>query len=333
MNKKNKMTVGHYGKKNKKGTKLFIYLFIIGLILIGMVYQVYSVYIHASEYGRVGKLIDINGHTMHLYTSGSSDIPFVFASNIGSPSPYVEMYPLASKLPEETTMAIYDKPGYGWSDVTKASRDIDTITTEIHDLLHNADYPSPFIWVAHSMGSLEALRYAQLYPDEVAGIILIDGASPEFCSKFNNIMVVESFLMNALRNSGTLRLLKNTEPIQKLLSPNDALPQNLKNMNEGITLEKTWNRNIIEEKLKLQSNAKVILESGSIGTIPLRIITSNTNPYGTWQETQANMHSLSSNSSQTFIEGSVNFIEEKDTDAILSVIEELKLSMLKEEEE
>jgi len=332
VSKKNKMTIRRYGRAGKRGTKSFIYLFIISVILLGIVYQIYGVYIHASEYGRVGKLIDINDNNMHLYTSGSSNIPFVFSSNIGASSPYVEMYPLASKLPKETTLAIYDKPGYGWSDITKAPRDIDTITSEIHTLLNTANYPTPFIWVAHATGSLEALRYAQRYPDEVAGIVLIDGSSPEFCSTFNNIMVVESFLTNAIRNTGVLRLLKNTEPAQKLLCSNDALPQNLKNMNEGLTLEKAWNRNMIEEKLKLKSNANIILKAGSIGAIPLRIITSKANLYGTWQETQTRMLSLSSNSSQTYIDKSTSFIEESDTAAILSIIEELELSMQQEEE-
>ncbi|MDF2614764.1 MAG: alpha/beta hydrolase [Clostridia bacterium] len=328
----NKLKLGHYRTKEKKSTKTFIYPLIIGLILLGAVYQIYSVYAHASEYGRIGKLIDVNGHAMHLYTSGSSDIPLVFSSNIGTSTPYADMYPLISNLSSEANAAVYDKPGYGWSDMTKAPRDIDIIASEIHTLLQNANYPLPFIWVAHSMGSLEALRYAQLYPDEVAGIVLIDGASPEFCSEFNNIMVVESFITNALRNIGLLRFFKDTESFQNTLNPNASLPQELKNMNEGITLEKAWNRNMLEEKLKLQSNAKVILEGGNLGDIPLRIITSKSNPYGTWQKTQTKMLDLSSNSSQAFIEGSVNFIEDHDIKTILSVIEELKLSLQPEEE-
>ncbi len=333
MVKNKKMVLGKYGKNQKINKAIFLYLSLIFLFIIGYLYQTFSVYADADQYGRVGKLADINGYNMHLYTSsGKSDLSLVFTSNIGASVPYTEMYPIFSKLPDEFSKAVYDKPGYGWSDLTKEARDIDTIVSEIHEVLHNAEYPFPIIFVAHSMGSLEAIRYAQLYPEEVAGIVLIDGAAPDFCSKFNNIMIVESFLINGIRNVGALRLLSDTEMVQKTLNPNPSLPHELRLLNTGIGLEKIWNRNMIEEKLKLSNNAKVILEHGTLGNIPLRIITSKANPYGSWQASQTNMLSLSTNSLQTYINGSVNVIELSDIDTIIRVIKELAIELQPEEE-
>lgn len=328
MPKNRKLILGNYDKKQARSKKFLIYLFIIILLLAGYFYQMYSIYAYANQYGRVGKLVSVNDRMMHLYTSGSSELPFVFAADIGSAVPYVDLYPLFSNFSSgETGIAVYDKPGYGWSELTQAPRDITTIVSEIHTLLHQSNYSFPALFIAHGMGSLEVLRYAQLYPEDVAGIVLIDGAAPEFCSKFNNIMIIESFLMNGLRNLGILRLFQDTETIQHTFNPNDNLPEQLKFLNTGISLEKFWNKNMIEEKLKLQSNAKVILEQGTLGDIPLRVITSRENPYGTWQATQASLLKLSSNSAQTYIEGSVDFIEERDIDTIIDVIETLKVSL------
>ncbi|MDF2594832.1 MAG: alpha/beta hydrolase [Clostridia bacterium] len=327
MTNSKKMMLGNYPKDLKKNKKIMLYLFIFGLLLLGVFYQLYGIYSHANEYGRTGKLIDVNGVALHLYTSGSSSIPLVFTPTVGAASPYTAAYPLTSQIPETVSIGIYDKPGYGWSDLTKSPRDIDTITAEIHTLLEQANYTTPPILVAHSLGSLEVLRYAQLYPDEVSGIVLIDGAAPEFCSSFNNIMIVESFLTSFLRNTGILRLTRHTDSIQKILNPNPKLPDELKNINQGISLEKLWNRNVIEEKLKMQSNAKIILEGGTLGDIPLRIITSKANPYGNWNKTQSDMLKLSSDSIQLFIDGSVNYIEYEDTAVILDVIEELVTSI------
>lgn len=324
-----KLVVNKYSKPFLKKKKIMIYLVILGILLLGTFYQIYSVYGNADQYGRVGKLINVNNAMMHLYTSlqgETNTIPLVFASNIASSVPYTQMYPLISQL-TDSNIAVYDKFGYGWSDLTHAPRDISTIASEIHSLLHQSEYPLPAIFVAHSMGSLEVLRYAQLYPEDVAGIVLIDGAAPEFCSTFNNIMIIESFLMNFLRNTGGLRLLQNNANLQKILNPNANLPENLQYLNQGITLEKYWNRNMIAEKLKLKGNAKVILEHGTLKDIPLHIITSRANPYGTWQKTQLNMRQLSSNTSQTYIEGSVDFIEEQDLDTIIDVIETLSDSL------
>lgn len=332
MSRNGKMRLGNYRKNQKINKTLFIYLFIGITLLLGFVYQKYSIYHNASRYGRVGELVNANGTGIHLYTSGSSEMPLVFASNIGASAPYVEAAPLIQKLPSETAAVVYDRPGYGWSEVTNAPRDINTIVSEIHTVLKASHYDSPIIFVAHSMGSLEALRYAQLYPEEVAGVVLIDGASPEFCSEFNNIMISESFIMNALRNTGILRLLSHTQGIEKVLNPNTSLPQELQALNKDISLEKLWNKNMIEEKMKLKANSKTILKAGSIGNVPLRIITSKTNPYGNWQDSQKAMLKLSTDSSQTFIEGSASFLEEKDFPAILAVINELKLSLMPEEE-
>ena len=41
-------------------------------------------------------------------------------------------------------------------------------------MLHRAGFKPPFILVGHSFGGLVMRRYALLYPDEVAGVVLID---------------------------------------------------------------------------------------------------------------------------------------------------------------
>ena len=117
-----------------------------------------------------------------------------------------------------------------------------------------------------------------------------------------------------------------------LLCPNLNLPDHLILLSKGINLEKIWNRNIISEKLKVPENAQKILDTGSIGDIPLRIITSEANPYSNWSKSQNTMRSLSTDVSQTKIAGSVDYIENKDVPAILSVIYELMASIHENQE-
>lgn len=328
-----KMVVGTYSRTSKKDKKRLMYLIIACIILSGIIYQIVGIYRNASRLGRVGTLIEVNDVNMHLYTNGTGDIPVVFTSDIGLTTPYVEMQPIHSVIAEKTSIAVYDKPGYGWSGLTGAPRDIDTITEEIHTLLNTAGQTKPFILVAHGMGSLEVLRYAQRYPEDVAGIVLIDGAAPSFCSEFNNIMIVESFLTNMSRNLGLLRLMSGTSSVQNMLNPNNDLPEDLKALNIGIGLEKTWNRNIIAEKLNVPDNAKIILEGGDLGDIPLRVITSEANLYSNWAKTQRSLLALSTNSSQSYIAGSTEYIESQDVENITTVIEELIASIQEAREE
>ena len=50
--------------------------------------------------------------------------------------------------------------------------------TELHDLLAAADVPGPYVLVGHSLGGAFDLLYARTYPDEVAGLVLVDSTLP-----------------------------------------------------------------------------------------------------------------------------------------------------------
>jgi len=327
------MKIKKTSRKKENFKKRLVPLTIIGAIIIGILYQQLAIYYNASNLGRMGRLVDINGVNMHLYETGNSDIPIVFTSNIGSNVPFVDLYPLHNALSINHHVMVYDKPGYGWSDYTSASRDIDTICEEIHALLHSNDIPGdedtylkPFIYVAQGMGALEAIRYAQLYPEDVAGIVFVEGASPSFCADYNNIMIIESFLINATRNIGLLRLLSNSNFVSNSFNDNADLSHDLRELNKGMGLEKNWNRNAIAEKIKLSDNAEVILASlgdKKLGDLPIRVITSEANTYANWNRTQKALLGLSSDSMQYFVKGSESFIETNDVPTILMAIEEL----------
>lgn len=330
MSKNKTIVLGTYNKKKSKSYKGFFYIFLVFILLIGVTYQWYSIFAHANQYGRVGKLVEVNGVNMHLYTGGEGNKTFVLASDIGTAVPYVSLYPLHSELAKIASVAVYDKPGYGWSGLTKAPRDIDSITSEIHALLENSQQSAPYILVGHAMGSLEILRFAQLYPDEVEGIVLIDGASPAFSKDFNNIMIVDSFLVNLSRNTGLLRLGNRSGKFQNTISVSTSLSEDLQAVNAGLALEKIWNRNALLEKLNLNKNGEIVFNHGALGDIPLYIITSKANPYNSWNKSQTELLKLSTQSFQSYIQGSVNTIETDDVPDILATINELLLSLEEE---
>lgn len=329
------LKVTSFSRKNEKYKKRLLPLILIGVILLGMLYQRLSIHFTASKLGRMGKLVTVNGKNMHLYESDSlnSDIPLVFTANIGNSVPYVDLYPIHKPLSETTDVLVYDRPGYGWSDLTSKPRDIDTICEEIHTLLHSKDDPDdedeslqPFIYVAQGMGALEAIRYTQLYPEDVAGIVFIEGTSPSFCADYNNIMIIESFMLNALRNTGFLRLIGSSSFTNTAVNDNPELPTHLRQLNKGIGLDIAWNRNVISEKLSISENAKKIIEDfdeNYLGDLPLYVITSKSNTYTNWTRCQNALKSLSTDTKQFMIEDSTTVINESDVPTIVSAINEL----------
>ncbi|KAJ3198049.1 hypothetical protein HK101_009479 [Irineochytrium annulatum] len=145
-------------------------------------YEAYQSTQDMKSYPPPGKYYEVSGRNMHLYTAGRGEVTVVFASGWGTPNPYVDFSPLYDKLKSKVKIAVYDRFGYGYSDYTNEPRDVDTISEEIHQLLRTSGQRPPYIMVGHSLGSLETLRFAQRYPDEVAGMVMIDGGSPEYYS-------------------------------------------------------------------------------------------------------------------------------------------------------
>ena len=146
------------------------------LLLTGTVYEAYQSAQDMKSYTPPGRLYEVSGRNMHLYSAGKGSVTVVLASGWGTPNPYVDFSPLYDKLKSHVKIAVYDRFGYGYSDYTEQPRDIDTVVDEVHQLLRKSGQRPPYIMVGHSLGSLETIRYAQMYPDEVAGIVMIDGA-------------------------------------------------------------------------------------------------------------------------------------------------------------
>lgn len=335
---KMRLKVKKRNRQQEKFMKYIVPLALFALILVGMLYQRIAIYAHASQTGRVGQLIEVEGKKMHLYEAGEGDIPIVFTGTIGNPSAYIELYPLHQPLSLNHQVKVYDRLGYGWSSSTHKARDIDQICFEIHELLHHEDIPEdedthlkPFVYVAHGIGALEAIRYTQLYPEDIAGVVLIEGVSPSFCANYSNIMIIESFMINGMRNTGVLRLMGNSQFTMRNIMDNPELDSKLRLINKNLGLEKLWSFPMINEQLKLPDNGQFVLDEigagKNLGDIPLRVITSEAtleaNTYPNWSRVQRNLLTLSSDSEQIFIEGSSNYIENSDVPAILEVIETL----------
>ncbi len=67
----------------------------------------------------------------------------------------------------------------GFSDPGPFPRDAGAVVNDLHALLHKAGLPPPYVLVGHSSAGLHLRLYADRYPSEVAGMVLVDPAVPD----------------------------------------------------------------------------------------------------------------------------------------------------------
>lgn len=132
----------------------------------------------------LGNLVDVNGHKIHVFCTGQGKRTFVFLSGHGTSCPTLDFKPLWSILSSENVIVVVERAGYGWSETTNTSRDLDTVLGETRKALELSNIEAPFILVPHSLAGLEAIYWAQKYPYEVEAIIGLDSAIPEAYDNF-----------------------------------------------------------------------------------------------------------------------------------------------------
>lgn len=124
-----------------------------------------------------GRLVDIGGHRLHIYCVGEGVPSIIFDSGVGGFS--LEWSRVQNVLARRTRVCSYDRAGYGWSDLGPLPRTSERITRELHTLLERAGVAGPYIIAGHSFGGYNAQLFARNYPDQTAGLVLIDSSHPE----------------------------------------------------------------------------------------------------------------------------------------------------------
>src|SRR5687768_1975212 len=122
-------------------------------------------------------MVTVGGHDLHVNCSGQGGPAVILESALGNASPHWVW--VQREVAKTTRVCAYDRAGMGWSERGPEPRDAKQVTGELHTLLKDADTEGPYVLVGHSYGGLYARMYAAQYPNEVAGVVLVDSSHPE----------------------------------------------------------------------------------------------------------------------------------------------------------
>lgn len=301
-----------------------VVVLIIGLALIGVIYERMAEAADAKSYPPPGQLVDVGGHRLHINCTGTGSPTVIIDAGLGDWSTgWAWVQPEVAKT---TQVCTYDRAGYGWSDPGPLPRNAEQFAKELHTLLHDANIPGPYVLVGHSLGGLTMRVFTGMYPSEVAGVVLIDSMSPRQFEQSSANPVTQSdpkshpFVpLTILARVGLVRLL--AEPLGQIPNlPPEAEKAYLAGMSRATYLQTFFG----DESRGLPVSEKQAEAVKSFGDLPLIVLTAKLNSIPGWQDWQTEMLQLSSNSQHLFAEsGHTIECDAPDTavEAILKMVE------------
>ncbi len=136
--------------------------------------------IHAPAFGEnavpkaPGKLVNLGGHQLHVLCSGTGKPTVVVETGLGDFS--FDWTLVQRDVSRFTRICTYDRAGYAWSDPGPKPRTFAQINLELHDALQKLGERGPFVLVGHSFGGPVMINFTAVYPQDAAGMVLVDSA-------------------------------------------------------------------------------------------------------------------------------------------------------------
>ena len=143
------------------------------LIALGFLYQCIGGHRDRRRFTGPGRSVTVgSGCRFYLLEKGSGGPTVLFEAGIAATN--LNWFHIQEKVADFTGTASYDRGGLGWSSPSRTARTPGNIAEELHSLLQCAQIKPPYILVGHSFGGLVMRRFAVLYPEDVAGVVLVD---------------------------------------------------------------------------------------------------------------------------------------------------------------
>jgi pimeloyl-ACP methyl ester carboxylesterase len=202
------------------------------LAVAGAIYQAIATELAERAYPPPGEMVDVGGHSLHINCVGQGSPTVLLDGGSGEWS--AQWVRVQQEVSDTTRVCAYDRAGMGWSEMGPEPRDAGQIPSELHTLLSKAGIEGPYVLVGHSFGGMYMQMYAARYPDEVAGVALVDSPtepdqfSPRSEARDGDEPQEQSFAVvprlaqlgvSLLARLGVVRLLSKLDPASPELPP------------------------------------------------------------------------------------------------------------------
>ncbi|UCD48804.1 MAG: alpha/beta hydrolase [Phycisphaerales bacterium] len=241
-------------------------------VLAGMAYQALATARDARQYPLPGKLVDVGGHRLHIKCMGEGTPTVVLDAGVCDCSlNWCLVQPEAAKF---THVCSYDRAGMGWSEAGPMPRTSKRIVAELHTLLKNAEIPGPYVLVGHSFGGYNVRLFAHEYPDEVAGLILVDTAHedqwPKLPESVKELYAGWTEYLKTERHRGRLGIVR----LVGRVGINPKLPTEWQATDQILKLRTAYHDTLYSEWSEIdKASAAQVRAAASLPQVPMMVLT------------------------------------------------------------
>jgi pimeloyl-ACP methyl ester carboxylesterase len=258
--------------------------------------------------------VDVGGYTL-AYQCFGQGTPTVIVETAVNDAPTVTgtWDWVTDEIQTITHICIYDRAGLGPSGAAPTPRTSQDVAKDLHVLLSKIPLPGPYILVGHSIGGFHVRVFANLYPQDVAGVILVDSTPPDQMKAFATAYPTYTPNEASILTSNRAAIF-------------DPVPPSL------------------VEGLDMIASAEQVRQAGSLGDLPLIVISQSLDPNhfvlpgfsledqerlsASWQRQQADIATLSSKGVLMTAKTAGHYIPLEDPqiviDAITQMVQEIR---------
>jgi pimeloyl-ACP methyl ester carboxylesterase len=270
-----------------------------------------------------GRLVEVNGHKMHILCVGEGNPTVILDSGLGDS--YLSWRKVQPQIAGFTRVCAYDRAGLGYSEPSNGPRTSEVIVGQLHALLQAAGITPPYVLVGHSMAGFDVRLYAKAYPSEVVGMVLVDASHPDQDNRFPSELKAmegswlrEQTFIAYTTPFGIPRLLGfcDDDPVERAAGCN-------------------WNssREQIAEMNAFPESAAQTAKTGSLGDMPLAVLSHDPDKLSTdlppdiakstnqvWEKMQEELAHLSTRGMQTISKNSSHYVQLDNPELVISTV-------------
>lgn len=225
-----------------------------------------------KKYPPIGKVVEVDGKNMHIYTKGEGEHTIVLLSGLGTTAPALDYEPLINELTKNNKVVVVEYFDYGWSELTDKERTVENIVEEIRMALKKSNIQGPYILMPHSVSGIYSMYFANTYPEEVEAVIGIDPTLPQAVEYFGETPPTWPEYFRYLAPTGIARLACYFYPEGFLPIAGEGTYSS-ENLDMTNSAWKGYNQNVVSEANELKNNINKTVDMHFPSNMPILIFT------------------------------------------------------------